>query len=80
MMSKSVWEKSAALVRTGACWASFALVSTAAFAQAPAPVGGSSQAKSYVYQYMLVGLCVALGLVLLCRPRKRGEEVQREKE
>lgn len=45
--------------------------------EVPPPIGGSSQQKSYVYQYMLVGLCVALGMVLLCRPKKRSQEVEK---
>jgi hypothetical protein len=69
-------------LRTGLVWAAVVLVPTAAAWGAPPPptLGGESQAKSYVYQYMLVGLCIALGMVLLCRPRKRAEDVERTKD
>lgn len=56
------------------------LPAATAWGQPPPPIGGAAQQKSYVYQYMLVGLCLAMGLVLLCRPRKRSEDVERVKE
>jgi hypothetical protein len=32
--------------------------------------------KSFVYQYFLVGLCIALGVLLLVQPRKREESIE----
>lgn len=61
-------------------WAALFVVLPAAAAWGappPATIGGPTDSKSYVYQYMLVGLCMALGLALLCRPRQRIQEVDR---
>lgn len=80
-MSKTVQKTASILCRLGCLGIVFVLVPVAtAWGQAPPPIGGASQEKSYVYQYMLVILCIALGLVLLCRPRKRAEEVEKVKE
>jgi hypothetical protein len=52
---------------------SLALAAPPPFAPAaPATAGG----KRYVYQYFLVALCIALGLLLLAQPRKREESVE----
>ncbi len=81
MIAKNVWKTVSALIRTGSLWTAFVLLPAAtAWGQPPPPIGGAAQEKSYVYQYMLVGLCIAMGLVLLCRPRKRTEEVDKVKE
>jgi hypothetical protein len=71
-----------AVVRTACLWAlAVALPAAHAWGAPPPTIGGdATTAKSYVYQYMLVGLCVALGMVLICRPSKRTEEVDRVKE
>ena len=34
--------------------------------------------KSYVNQYFLVGFCIALGLLVLCRPKSRSTTVEQE--
>ena len=34
--------------------------------------------KNYVYQYFLVGLCVALGMAVLCRPAHRETQLVKE--
>ena len=81
-MMKSAWSNLSALTRTWAWWTCFVLAPTAAAWGAPPPatLGGETQAKSYVYQYMLVGMCVALGLAMLLRPRTRIEDVDRAKD
>ncbi|MGD9646451.1 MAG: hypothetical protein AB7U73_12120 [Pirellulales bacterium] len=34
--------------------------------------------KGYVYQYFLVGLCIALGMALLCRPANRETQLEKQ--
>ena len=43
-------------------------------AMAPAVPAGK---KNYVYQYFLVGLCVALGMALLCKPANRDTHLEK---
>lgn len=54
--------------------------SVRAQAPAPAPPGAAPPAlessKSYVYQYCLVILCMALGVFLVCQPSKREESIE----
>ncbi len=38
----------------------------------------SANKKTYVYQYFLVGLCVALGMALLCKPANRDEHIEKK--
>jgi hypothetical protein len=40
---------------------------------APEPV---STGKSYLMSYVLVGLCLALGLMAVCRPSSRGDKAK----
>lgn len=52
------------------------------YAQQPAPAQpGTVQVlgpqKSYVYQYILVALCVALGIVIIAQPSKRRESIEK---
>ena len=60
----------AGCLATAACWP---LV-------ARAQVDGSAVVvnsdKSYVAQYTIIGLCLALALSLLCRPSRRAEKVE----
>ncbi|MBX9792134.1 MAG: hypothetical protein K2Y37_24685 [Pirellulales bacterium] len=44
--------------------------------EAAAPAAPPSR-KSYVYQYFLVGLCVALGMALLCKPANRDTHIEK---
>lgn len=61
---------------TAALWAW--LPSACALAAPPPTLGGVGETdKSYVLQYFLVGLCIALGMLLLCRPKARKQEVER---
>lgn len=40
----------------------------------------ASHTKGYVYQYLLVALCIALGLILICQPRNRSEKALNEQD
>jgi hypothetical protein len=40
----------------------------------------ASDKKGYVYQYLLVALCIALGLILICQPRNRSEKALNEQD
>jgi hypothetical protein len=45
--------------------------------EAGAPAAPSSK-KNYVYQYFLVGLCVTLGMAVMCRPAHRETQLVKE--
>lgn len=47
-------------------------------AQEPAAPATPASKKNYVYQYFLVGLCVALGMAVLCRPAHRETQLVKE--
>lgn len=54
-------------------------VGTVVAAAPPPPMPGQPVTpltpKRYVYQYLLVALCIAAGLILVCQPRNREESV-----
>jgi hypothetical protein len=45
---------------------------------APAAPAASTSKKNYVYQYFFVGLCVALGMAVMCRPAPRETQLVKE--
>lgn len=45
-------------------------------AATPEAIAASKEEKAYVTQYALLGMCIALGLVLICKPSKRTEKVK----
>lgn len=45
-------------------------------AATPEAIAASKEEKAYVTQYALIGMCVALGLVLVCKPSKRTDKVK----
>lgn len=49
-----------------------------AHAQEAGAAAAPSSKKNYVYQYFLVGLCVALGMAVMCRPAHRETQLVKE--
>jgi len=47
-------------------------------AQEPGVPAPPANKKNYVYQYFLVGLCVALGMAVLCRPAYRETQLEKQ--
>lgn len=63
----------------GLLWILLELVCVRVLAADPAAGGQApvvTSDKRYVYQYFLVALCIALGIILICQPRNREESIE----
>lgn len=70
---RAIWRKASSTLLTAACWG---VLTGAAWAQEEETKGGG--ANSYVLSYMVVILCIALGLLVVCRSSRRRERAKPE--